>query len=70
MLNKPKNVVSTLDDPGGRTTVKDYLRGVSVRVFPVGRLDFDSEGLMLLTNNGELGSGDASSRATMYRRHI
>jgi 23S rRNA pseudouridine2605 synthase len=54
MLNKPKNVVSTLDDPAGRTTVKDYLRGVSVRVFPVGRLDFDSEGLMLLTNNGEL----------------
>lgn len=54
MLNKPKNVMSTLEDPGGRTTVKDFLRGVSVRVFPVGRLDFDSEGLMLLTNNGEL----------------
>ncbi len=54
MLNKPRNVMSTLDDPGGRTTVKDYLRGVSVRVFPVGRLDFDSEGLMLLTNNGDL----------------
>ena len=54
MLNKPKNVVSTLDDPGGRTTVKDYLRGVSVRVFPVGRLDFDSEGLLLLTNHGDL----------------
>lgn len=54
MLNKPKNVMSTLDDPGGRTTVKDFLRGVYVRVFPVGRLDFDSEGLMLLTNNGEL----------------
>jgi 23S rRNA pseudouridine2605 synthase len=54
MLNKPKNVMSTLDDPGGRTTVKDYLHGVSVRVFPVGRLDFDSEGLLLFTNNGEL----------------
>src|SRR5687767_2747653 len=54
MLNKPKNVMSTMDDPGGRTTVKDYLRGVSVRVFPVGRLDFDTEGLMLLTNHGEL----------------
>lgn len=54
MLNKPKNVMSTLDDPGGRTTVKDFLRGVSVRVFPVGRLDFDSEGLMLLTNHGDL----------------
>jgi 23S rRNA pseudouridine2605 synthase len=57
MLHKPKNVMSTLDDPGGRTTVKDYLRGVSVRVFPVGRLDFDSEGLMLLTNNGDLAQG-------------
>ena len=54
VLNKPKNVMSTLDDPGGRTTVKDFLHGVSVRVFPVGRLDFDSEGLMLLTNNGPL----------------
>jgi len=54
MLNKPKNVMSTLEDPGGRTTVKEFLRGVSVRVFPVGRLDFDSEGLMLLTNNGDL----------------
>src|SRR4029079_2584180 len=54
MLHKPKNVVSTLDDPGGRTTVKDYLQGVTVRVFPVGRLDFDSEGLMLLTNHGDL----------------
>ncbi|MCP9472915.1 MAG: rRNA pseudouridine synthase [Nitrospira sp.] len=54
MLNKPKHVMSTLDDPGGRPTVKDLLRGVSVRVFPVGRLDFDSEGLMLLTNHGAL----------------
>ncbi len=54
MLNKPKHVMSTLDDPGGRPTGKDFLRGVSVRVFPVGRLDFDSEGLMLLTNNGDL----------------
>ncbi|MCC2642651.1 MAG: rluB [Nitrospira sp.] len=54
ILNKPKNVMSTLDDPEGRPTVKDLLHGVTVRVFPVGRLDFDSEGLMLLTNHGEL----------------
>lgn len=54
ILNKPKNVMSTLDDPEGRPTVKDYLRGVTVRVFPAGRLDFDSEGLMLLTNHGDL----------------
>jgi 23S rRNA pseudouridine2605 synthase len=54
LLNKPKHVMSTLDDPGGRPTVKDFLHGVSLRVFPVGRLDFDSEGLMLLTNHGDL----------------
>jgi 23S rRNA pseudouridine2605 synthase len=54
LLHKPKNVMSTLHDPEGRPTVKDFLPGISVRVFPVGRLDFDSEGLMLLTNNGEL----------------
>ena len=54
ILNKPKNVMSTLDDPEGRPTVKDLLHGVTVRVFPVGRLDFDSEGLMLLTNHGDL----------------
>jgi 23S rRNA pseudouridine2605 synthase len=54
LLHKPKNVMSTLHDPEGRPTVKHYLPGVTVRVFPVGRLDFDSEGLMLLTNHGEL----------------
>ena len=54
ILNKPKNVMSTLDDPEGRPTVKDLVHGVTVRVFPVGRLDFDSEGLMLLTNHGDL----------------
>jgi len=54
MLNKPKNVVSTMSDPGGRGTIADLLHGVHVRVFPVGRLDFDSEGLVLLTNDGDL----------------
>jgi 23S rRNA pseudouridine2605 synthase len=54
MLNKPKNIISTMSDPSGRSTIADLLPGVHVRVFPVGRLDFDSEGLMLLTNDGEL----------------
>lgn len=54
MLNKPKHVVSTMSDPVGRPTIADLLRGVRVRVFPVGRLDFDGEGLVLLTNDGEL----------------
>jgi 23S rRNA pseudouridine2605 synthase len=47
-------VVSTLKDPQGRPTVRDLLRGVRERVFPVGRLDYDSAGLLLLTNDGEL----------------
>jgi 23S rRNA pseudouridine2605 synthase len=54
MLNKPKDCVSSLNDPEGRRTIADLLGGVGVRVFPVGRLDYDSEGLMLLTNQGTL----------------
>jgi 23S rRNA pseudouridine2605 synthase len=54
MLNKPKGIVSSLNDPEGRPTINDLLHGVTLRVFPVGRLDFDTEGLMLLTNHGEL----------------
>ncbi|MBI3811730.1 MAG: rRNA pseudouridine synthase [Nitrospirae bacterium] len=54
MLNKPREVVTTLSDPMGRVTVKELLRGVRIRVYPVGRLDYDSEGLLLLTNDGEL----------------
>src|SRR5215470_15374796 len=52
-LNKPKNCVTTVSDPEGRQTVMHLLRGVKDRVFPVGRLDFHSEGLLLLTNDGE-----------------
>jgi len=54
MLNKPREVVTTLSDPMGRVTVKALLRGVRARVYPVGRLDYDSEGLLLLTNDGDL----------------
>jgi pseudouridine synthase len=54
MLNKPRGVVSTLSDPEGRPTIKQILRGVKARVFPVGRLDFNSEGLILMTNDGEM----------------
>jgi 23S rRNA pseudouridine2605 synthase len=52
-LNKPKGVVTTVSDPEGRETVMHLLRGVKDRVFPVGRLDYHSEGLLLLTNDGE-----------------
>lgn len=54
LLHKPVGVVSTLKDPEGRPTVRDLLKDVRERVFPVGRLDYDSSGLLLLTNDGEL----------------
>ncbi len=54
LLNKPVGVVTTLADPEGRPTVRDYLKGVRARVFPVGRLDYHSAGLLVLTNDGEL----------------
>jgi 23S rRNA pseudouridine2605 synthase len=52
-LNKPKGCVTTTSDPEGRETVLQMMRGVKERVFPVGRLDYASEGLLLLTNDGE-----------------
>lgn len=54
MLNKPKGYVTTLSDPQDRPTIQDLLRGVRSRVYPVGRLDFQSEGLLLLTDDGDL----------------
>ena len=54
LLHKPPSVVSTLKDPEGRPTVRDLLTDVRERVFPVGRLDYDSSGLLLLTNDGAL----------------
>ena len=54
MLHKPKNVVTTVEDPEGRTTVMDLIKGRMPRLFPVGRLDYDAEGILLLTNDGEL----------------
>jgi len=53
MLYKPRFFLTTLYDPKGRPKVTDLLKGLSTRVFPVGRLDFDAEGLLLLTNDGD-----------------
>ena len=54
LMNKPKGYVTTVSDPEGRPTVMNVLRGIRVRVYPIGRLDYASEGLLLLTNDGEL----------------
>ena len=63
LLNKPAGVVTTLDDPQGRPSVRLYVEGLPWRLFPVGRLDRDSEGLLLLTNDGEF------ANQLMHPRH-
>jgi 23S rRNA pseudouridine2605 synthase len=54
LLNKPRGYLSTVKDPRGRPTVMDLLKNVKWRIYPIGRLDFDAEGLLLLTNDGDL----------------
>lgn len=54
LLNKPKGFISSLSDPEGRPVVTELLRKSKARVFPVGRLDYDAEGVLLMTNDGEL----------------
>jgi 23S rRNA pseudouridine2605 synthase len=54
MLNKPKQVVTTAEDPEGRAVVMDLVKSRLPRLFPVGRLDYDAEGILLLTNDGEM----------------
>lgn len=53
VLHKPKNVVSTLNDPEGRPTVAEYVRNAGARVYPIGRLDFATSGVLLMTNDGD-----------------
>jgi len=53
IFNKPDNVLTTMSDPEGRPTVADFMEELPVRVFPVGRLDWDTEGMLLLTNDGD-----------------
>lgn len=54
LLNKPRGCVTTVSDPEGRNTVMDLIKGVSERIYPVGRLDYLSEGLLILTNDGDM----------------
>jgi 23S rRNA pseudouridine2605 synthase len=65
LLHKPKGYVTTSSDPEGRPTVMDLVRGVGTRVYPVGRLDYASEGLLLMTNDGEL-----TQRLTHASSHV
>src|SRR5271165_2709446 len=69
-MNKPKDCMSTVIDPEGRATVMDLLRGVKARVYPVGRLDYSSEGLVLLTNDGEFAKKITSAGTHVVKTYI
>jgi 23S rRNA pseudouridine2605 synthase len=69
-LHKPNNCVTTVTDPEGRATVMDLLRGVKERVYPVGRLDYHSEGLLLLTNDGELANALMSASSHVPKTYL
>lgn len=69
-LHKPDNVVSTLSDPQGRETVIDLLKGLRTRVFPVGRLDYHSTGLILLTNDGEFTNAVIASKSHVVKTYM
>ena len=57
LLNKPKSFITSMSDPEGRPTIVSLLKGIKGRVYPIGRLDYDTEGLLLLTNDGDLANG-------------
>jgi 23S rRNA pseudouridine2605 synthase len=69
-LNKPINTVTTLSDPEGRATVMELLHGVKERVYPVGRLDYHSDGLLLLTNDGELANAIMSAHTHLPKTYV
>ena len=70
LLNKPRGYLSTVKDPKGRPTVMDLLKNVPWRVYPAGRLDFDAEGLLLLTNDGEVANLLTHPRFSIPRTYL
>lgn len=70
MFNKPRGVLTTMEDPMGRPTVKDFLNDLPVRLFPVGRLDWDSEGLLLLTNDGDFAQKVAHPKRDVTKTYL
>jgi 23S rRNA pseudouridine2605 synthase len=65
LLHKPPGVVSTMADPEGRKTLRNFLRGLPARVYPVGRLDYAAAGLVLLTNDGDLANRMLKAAGTL-----
>jgi 23S rRNA pseudouridine2605 synthase len=69
-FNKPKNVVTTVFDPEGRETVMKFFKGMKERIYPVGRLDYLSEGLLLLTNDGDFANALMSPASHVTKTYL
>jgi len=69
-LHKPNNTLTTVSDPEHRATVMELLRGVKERVYPVGRLDYHSEGLVLMTNDGEVANAIMSAATHLPKTYV
>jgi 23S rRNA pseudouridine2605 synthase len=70
LFYKPRGVITSLHDPEGRTTIQDLIPRIKVKIFPVGRLDYDAEGLLLLTNDGEMAMRLAHPRYRVPRTYL
>jgi 23S rRNA pseudouridine2605 synthase len=70
IVHKPRGVVSTMSDPEGRPTVKDLLQTIGARVYPVGRLDFATSGILLATNDGAFADGLLHPRRDVPKRYV
>ena len=70
ILNKPKGTVTTTSDPEGRPTVMELIKGVKERVYPVGRLDYDAEGLLLFTNDGEFANRITHAKNEIQKTYV
>lgn len=67
---KPKNCITSLNDPQGRDTVKNYFPKTKKRLFPVGRLDYDAEGLLFLTNDGDFAQKITHPKYKMWKKYF
>jgi 23S rRNA pseudouridine2605 synthase len=70
VFHKPRGIVTTLSDPEGRPTVADYVKDLPARVFPVGRLDFATSGVLLLTNDGDFSNGLLHPKKAVAKTYV
>jgi 23S rRNA pseudouridine2605 synthase len=70
LFHKPKFILTSMSDPEGRPTVADFFKKIKTRIFPVGRLDWDSEGMLLMTNDGEFANIVTQPKEEIHKVYI